>query len=154
MYFTQNLRALRENESESQQNIGDILGVTKQTIGRYENGECEPDLKALIILADHFEVSVDDLLRKDLRPPTTMSGKNLRYLRLKNHLTQDGLANLLKVKRATIGNYETETREIPISKLMVIADFFGITLDQLVKQDLSEVEHGNRSKDVKYQGMA
>lgn len=140
MYLAQNIKYLRERRGEMQKDIADLLSVSKQTASVYEKGEIEPDIEKLIKLADHFEISIDDLLRKDLRPPKPMYAGNLKYLRQKSQLTQSDIGDLLKLGQKEISNYETGEREIPIAKIMLLADFFGVTLDQFVKQDLSEVK--------------
>lgn len=62
--------------------------------------------------------------------------ENIRFLRKKLNITQDGLANLLEIKRSLIGAYE-EGRGVP--KLTIIkrmAEIFGLTLDELLSVDL------------------
>lgn len=140
MYLATNLKHLRECRGETQKEVAELLSVSKQTASVYEKGEIEPDIAKLIKLADHFEISIDDLLRKDLRPPKPMYAGNLKYLRQKNELTQADIGDLLKLGQKEISKYETGEREIPIAKIMLLADFFGVTLDQFVKQDLSEVD--------------
>ena len=38
------------------------LGVTNQTVSKWEAGQCFPDMLLLPEIADYFEVSIDDLL--------------------------------------------------------------------------------------------
>lgn len=42
--------------------LGELCGLSKNTIARYERGEMEPKATALIALARFFDVSVDYLL--------------------------------------------------------------------------------------------
>lgn len=56
-------------------------------------------------------------------------GAKLRTLRKTKKLTQDELAALLGVKRATISNYEIDRRQPSISDLKRLAEFFGVGLD-------------------------
>ena len=63
-YFGIKLRELRLEKGLSQRKLGKVLGVCNQTVSFWETGSREPDLDALIMIANYFEVSVDFLLGK------------------------------------------------------------------------------------------
>ncbi|MEZ4827439.1 MAG: helix-turn-helix domain-containing protein [Bacteroidia bacterium] len=64
-------------------------------------------------------------------------GKNLKYLRKSKGLTQQELANHLEIRRSSIGAYE-ECRATPkYETLERISDFFSVSIDLLVKEDIS-----------------
>ncbi len=72
MYLAQNLKYLREKNGETQKDISKLLSVTgygysEMTVSRYENGECEPELRKVIILAEHFNVTIDELLTVEMK---------------------------------------------------------------------------------------
>lgn len=52
----------RKKQNLSQQELGELLGVSQQTISKYEKGTREPDTQTLIKLSRLFGVSVDYLL--------------------------------------------------------------------------------------------
>lgn len=56
-------------------------------------------------------------------------GAKLRTLRKAKKMTQDELAALIGVKRATISNYEIDRRQPSLSDLKRFAEFFGVGLD-------------------------
>ena len=56
------LRALRKARGLTQQELGELLGVSASAVGMYEQGRREPDLATLVKLADIFGVSVDHLI--------------------------------------------------------------------------------------------
>lgn len=58
-------------------------------------------------------------------------GKKLKELRIDNKLTQEQVANVLKVNRVAYNRYENGQRDIPISLLSVLADFYKVSLDFL-----------------------
>ncbi|MCG8411159.1 MAG: LexA family transcriptional regulator [Bacteroidales bacterium] len=73
-------------------------------------------------------------------------GLNIKYLRKSKNLTQSKLAKELNLNRAMIGSYE-ENRAIPkLSVLVNIANYFSISLDTLIKQDLWD-ENGWHTQD-------
>lgn len=49
----------------TQQQLSDKLGIGRVNYTRYENGAVRPDYETVIALADFYDVTVDDLLRKD-----------------------------------------------------------------------------------------
>lgn len=61
----QRLKELREKKNMTQTQVGDLIGVSCVTIGRYESGEREPSNDKIIALAKYFGVSVDYLLGND-----------------------------------------------------------------------------------------
>ena len=60
--MVRNLKMLRNKKGISQQKLADTIGVTQQTINRYENNDTEPDIDTLIKFAEYFETSVDFLI--------------------------------------------------------------------------------------------
>ena len=55
------IRALRESRCMSQEQLAERLGVSKNSISRYENGQMEMRIGMLYCLADVFGVSTNDL---------------------------------------------------------------------------------------------
>ncbi len=60
--FPSRLRELRAKKSVSQEALSKVLGVSKSTIGLWENGDTLPDAKAIHDLAKYFEVSTEYIL--------------------------------------------------------------------------------------------
>ena len=57
-----NLRLLREKHGVSQQKLAEAIGLTQQSINKYENHKIEPDIATLMLIADFFHTSVDFLI--------------------------------------------------------------------------------------------
>ena len=62
------LKELREQRHISQVFLGMELGMSQNTISRYETGAREADYKTLMIFADYFNVSIDYLLGRTDNP--------------------------------------------------------------------------------------
>lgn len=58
----ENLKMLREEKGLSQQKLADILGVSQQSIYKYETQDVEPDIAMLKKMAAYFETSLDFLV--------------------------------------------------------------------------------------------
>ena len=57
-----NLKKLRQETGVSQKQLADNIGVSQQSINKYENHNIEPDIETLIRIADFFDTSVDYLV--------------------------------------------------------------------------------------------
>lgn len=62
MSFAENLTELRKYHDFSQEELAERIGVSRQTLSKYETGESLPDIEKCKLLADVFSVSVDDLI--------------------------------------------------------------------------------------------
>ncbi|MBR6473171.1 MAG: helix-turn-helix transcriptional regulator, partial [Firmicutes bacterium] len=56
------LKSLRNEHKISQQKLAEAVGVSQQSINKYENYNIEPDINTLIHLAEYFNTSVDYLI--------------------------------------------------------------------------------------------
>jgi len=56
------IRGLREDRDLKQIEIASVLGTSQQHYSKYENGEYEMPIRALVLLADYYGVSTDYLL--------------------------------------------------------------------------------------------
>lgn len=67
-----------------------------------------------------------------------IANKNLKYLRKLRGWTQEEFANKLDIKRSLLGAYEEERAEPRIDVLETVCDMFKLTLDDLLRKDLSD----------------
>jgi transcriptional regulator with XRE-family HTH domain len=67
-----------------------------------------------------------------------ISNQNLKYLRKLRGWTQEEFANKLRIKRSLLGAYEEERAEPRIDVLEVVCDIFKLTLDEILRKDLSD----------------
>ena len=63
--FSENFKKLRKEKGDTQEKIAETLGVTGQTISRWELSICYPDVELLPSIANYFGVTVDSLLSND-----------------------------------------------------------------------------------------
>ncbi len=62
MDFNEQLICLRKQKGLSQEQLGDQVGVTRQTVSKWELGETTPEMDKLIQLANLFDISIDELV--------------------------------------------------------------------------------------------
>ena len=76
---------------------------------------------------------------------------NIKFLRKRRNLTQIDLADTLHTKRSSINNYENGAAVPPVNVLICLSDLFNISIDTLIRMDLSGlresqmymIEHGS-----------
>lgn len=66
MYFGSNLSYLRMRKQLTQTALGNEIDLSKQKICLYETGLREPSVTTLIKVPHYFEITIDDMLKKDL----------------------------------------------------------------------------------------
>ena len=79
---------------------------------------------------------------------STFFSQNLRFLRSKmsEKTSQEKLAELIKIKKPTLGSYESGRAEPKYADLIDIAEFFKVEVDELLKEDLSKRLPGMANK--------
>ena len=60
--FPERLKELRSKAKLSGRALSELIGLSKETISRYERGEREPGARAVLHLAKFFGVSTDYLI--------------------------------------------------------------------------------------------
>ena len=63
--FQDNLISLRKIHGYSQDELAEKIGVSRQTLSKYETGESYPDIEKCKLLADIFGTTLDDLVSYD-----------------------------------------------------------------------------------------
>ena len=81
-----NIKLLRQESGITQEQLAELIGVSRQTISYLEKGEYNPSLKIAHDIARHFEKSIDDIFTYE--PVITIKRKQF-------NLTQEQLASLL-----------------------------------------------------------
>ncbi len=71
---------------------------------------------------------------------------NIKFLRKKRNLTQQQFADLLGIKRSMIGAYEEDRASPKMDNMKQIANYFGITVDELVSEKITDKWLDERDK--------
>lgn len=69
MTFSTNLQALRHQRNMSQEQMAMLLGVSRQSISKWEGEKAYPEMDKLLIICDLFECTLDDLVLGDVSRP-------------------------------------------------------------------------------------
>lgn len=74
LYLSENLKKYRALKNLTQEDVAEYLGITPQSVSKWERGESYPDITFLPALANIFETSIDLLIGMD-----TIRAEQTRY---------------------------------------------------------------------------
>jgi len=64
--LSENIKFYRKSLNLTQEQLANLLNGKKSLISNYENGYSTPDIYTLIKLADIFQISLDELVGRNL----------------------------------------------------------------------------------------
>lgn len=67
MAFSENLQFIRAEHGVTQEQLAEQLGVSRQSVSKWEGGQSFPEMDTLLRICDLYAVNLDILLRGDLR---------------------------------------------------------------------------------------
>lgn len=62
------LKELRTKNNYTQTDIANYLNISRQSVSKWESGITTPDLENLVLLAELYNVSIDELLTRNTSP--------------------------------------------------------------------------------------
>lgn len=66
MNLDEKIKKIRKDNKMSQDDLAEVLNVTRQTISNWENGKNYPDIETLIEISNKFNISLDILLKENM----------------------------------------------------------------------------------------
>ncbi|MGM9986090.1 MAG: helix-turn-helix domain-containing protein [Bacillaceae bacterium] len=72
MSFSDKLQTLRKEKGLSQEQLAEILDVSRQAVSKWESGQTYPEIDKLIKISDLFQISLDELLKEKSTPSETL----------------------------------------------------------------------------------
>lgn len=98
--LARNIKYLRQKHKISQNELAQAMSLPRTTLGDYERGKTEPNIAMLIKMSDHFNVRVDDLVRKNLshQDLEILKNKDFRVLAITVDQENNGNIELVDTK--------------------------------------------------------
>lgn len=89
MNFSEKLKEIRKNEGLSQEQLAEKIGVSRQAITKWETGKGLPDIENMVIIAEIFKTTLDELLRdsaaKQEQKPSVFLSETIYDIDCKKH---------------------------------------------------------------------
>lgn len=121
----------RKRAKMSRVELGKKLGLHEVAIKKYEDGEIKSlDINKLMEFSIALDISFEYLIGLDNsnNPITSNTGEIIKFLREKNNLTQEELAQKLGLKKAAINKYETgRVQNIKKETIQKMSEVFNVS---------------------------
>lgn len=119
--FSSRLKLLRAQKQISQQELANIIGISKSSINMYERGEREPGFETFEAIADYFNVDTDYLLgRQDIERKIDITGTST--VPVSKHSNSNFNFHLSSHEGKVVGAYRKHTEMQPaVDKLLGVA---------------------------------
>ena len=75
-----NLRMLRSNSNYTLEEVAEIIGVSRQTIAKWEAGETYPDIENCVKLSALYKVSLDAMVKEPIQLMTDEPNDKGQYM--------------------------------------------------------------------------
>ena len=141
MNYKEKLKFLREEKEVTQEEVANILGISRSTYNDYENQISILPIKHINILCNYFYISVDYLFNLSITKKyfstnkeidLKKAGMRLKEFRKENKLTQTKLSEILHTTFSTIAFYEKGRNLISTTFLYLICTKYQISADYLL----------------------
>ena len=65
IYLSENIKRLRKEKDVTQETLADFLGISFQSVSKWERNESLPDITLVPAIANYFGVTIDELMGND-----------------------------------------------------------------------------------------
>ena len=93
MNLAENLKKIRKEHNLSQEQLAEKLGVSRQSVSKWESNQAYPEMDKMVQLCKMFELNIDDLLNNDI----TQIAKDKQTKNNINKTIQDFLDCITKI---------------------------------------------------------
>ena len=81
-FSAENLQTIRKNNHLSQEELAEMLGVSRQAVSKWELGEGYPEVEKLLIISNKLNVSLDSLMGGSLPKTESQEGNHPGIIRI------------------------------------------------------------------------
>ena len=76
MSFRKNLEYLRKGKKLSQEDLADKLGISRQSVSKWESGAAYPETDKMLALCKLFDCTLDELMNQDMQEEKLEESRN------------------------------------------------------------------------------
>ncbi len=162
-----NIKTKRKQLGMTLEELANKVGVSRQTIFRYETGQINIPSDKIEKIANALECSPAYIMgweKEEPSPDRTIHAEplknNIKKLRISNGVTQKSLANYLNVEQDTLANWEQGKFDVDNTSLQKIADYFHCSVDYVLGREetsepaTSKTESHNTSEELMRKAQA
>ena len=146
LFVGKKIELLREDGGMSQGELAKVLGVTRQTVSKWEADVCRPKVKVLQAICGVFGVDMSYFTgEEDLTPQQICTlGEFIRKLRRRAKFSQEQFAERMGVSRRMISLWETDEVKPRARVLQKLGECF--CMDEEERQQLQRLAAAERAQ--------
>ena len=76
MSFSENLKQIRKEHHLSQEELAELLDVSRQAVSKWEQGQGYPEVEKLLLLSSKLNISLDALMSVEMNCDTSVKNEN------------------------------------------------------------------------------
>ena len=76
MSFSENLKQIRKEHHLSQEELAELLDVSRQAVSKWEQGQGYPEVEKLLLLSSKLNISLDSLMSVEINCDTGVKKEN------------------------------------------------------------------------------
>lgn len=146
--FRERLKIAMGTKAITQSDLCKLTGIPKSAMSQYLSGEFQPKDDRAEIIAKALNVSVARLMgysafrdencryESEVKRVSKFNTR-LKELRYRDNITQQELADKLGISKSSVNMYERDEREPGLDLLEKKADFFDVSVDNLLGRSAS-----------------
>ena len=77
MSFSENLKKIRKENHLSQEELAELLDVSRQAVSKWEQGQGYPEVEKLLLLSNKLNISLDELMSSEISRDTEKKSKKV-----------------------------------------------------------------------------
>ena len=139
MTLGQKLKEIRKRFGMSQEQLAEILNVSRQAITKWENDGGLPDVSNLQEIAKTFGITVDYLLDDENQLPA---------LSLRKELDKEKYKNKITMYQEVLKEYFPEPYEIFVLSRFKKQNFFELLIDTFIAPEIAPVDTADALSDM------
>ena len=97
MSFSENLKQIRKEHHLSQEELAELLDVSRQAVSKWEQGQGYPEVEKLLLLSGKLNVSLDALMSNEIGCDRGSKGRNITGSIVITSPHENVIANCYKV---------------------------------------------------------
>lgn len=146
MEIGERLKYARQAKHLSQQTVADQIHVSRQTISSWETSRSYPDIVSLIVISEIYELSLDQLLKEDVKMMNNIKAKEKDLKQARYVYWASLIVDLLLVVILALGVY--------IKELSVSATVLGLLLAIIIFNGFVLISSTNRYRELQGKPLA
>lgn len=118
--IAKNLRWIRKKQNISQTEFANVFGITRASVGAYEEGRAEPKLELLMKITKHYQLDLSSFIEQELNIVSVESVINKVKMRPSNTIAEDNYIEEFLDVKSSVKSVPRSLAQVSNSKKKII----------------------------------